>query len=376
MLIITGSMSCKRSDHKSKNNDFVGVIRLDIALKKKLPEQKLSDIAGAVHYIVFGGNKKFLFLHPSLAFVNKEYIILNDNRRYLYVCDKKGKLQWRLDRKGKGPGEYVQITDVEVDPDNHILYVLDESQLKIISYDLQAGKFIHEINIPVSSGAFALFRNGFVLWNPPWGFADKDYCYFLTFTGKSGKVLKHIDRYGNDNNFRGGILHGTWFCRAHGDLYIKDTYNDTVFRITKEPGLQPHAVLSCGKYTLPREKAEDVFFLQSHLNDYISQLYFLETPRYIFFKFLKGRYYLLVYDKQLKGFISKSEGTLNQPATFENDLDEGPDFDPWVVYGNTLYALVPLTAFQKHPVAGIKVSEKDFDPAEEGNAVLVAVELK
>lgn len=373
IFCITGTYAFTRL---SDNDKYLGVIRLDMAYKKKIPALKLSNVADTVKYTFFNDNNSHLYMHPSIEFVNDECIIINDNKRYLYKYDKEGNFQWMIDKHGKGPGEYVQITDVSVDTGNQLIYVLDESQLKIITYKLLTGKYIREIRIPLPSDSFSLLGNSFVLWNPPWGFVDRDYCYFLTFMDRKGNVLKHIDRLGNNNDFHGGLLHSTWFYALDGHIYIKDTYNDTVYRLTRTMNRVPHAVVSSGKYTIPRKVAEDVMIYQTHLNDYISQLFFLETKHYMFLKFFKGVYYLVIYDKYDKRFISKAEGEMNRYATMENDLDGGPAFDPMYVSGEKMYALIPSEEFLKYPATAKVISKNNARMNEESNPVLMEVTLK
>jgi hypothetical protein len=377
LMILACNQNC-RTDQKSMNKDdgnYLGVIHLDNAYKKNIPSRKLSSIARSVKYIELEDEVTSLLIHPSIISDYDSTILIKDNSSCLYKFDKRGKLIWKIDKKGKGPGEYVQIYGVCVDDDNK-LYILDNNQRKIVSYGCLRGGFINEIDIPLSSGSFALNNQGFVLWNPPWSFINQDKCYFLTFIDKNGNILHQIERRGNDNNFRGGLLTSAAFYRLGGDLYIKDTYNDTVYKIDSDYSLAVHAVISSGKYKITRRISEDVFLREKYKNDYISQLLFLESERYIFFSFYIGNFYLVVYDKRSGSFVNKISGKNNDYAAFENDMDKGPPFAPIFIDGNRLYSIIPPSVFLEYRSSDERISEICNHINENSNPVVMIVELK
>lgn len=370
--------SCK-VDHNNgtkSSDDRLFTIHLDDAIKKKIPEKKLSSIGKTVHYIPIEDNDQCILQHPAILSINDDAIIIEDNRKYIYRFDTLGKMIWKLDAVGRGPGEYVQIRDIEVDYDNDTLYILDNYQRKIIRYDLRHANYLNETRIPLSTEAFTLFNNGFVLWNPPWSFIDQDYCYFLTFIDRAGTTIAHINRIGNNNNFRGGLLTSTNFYSLEDALLIKDTYHDTIYQILPNDHLKPHAVISCGKYTISREISEDPFLREKYQDEYISQVVFLESKDYFFISFFFGKFYLVIYDKNLGTFVCRTTGAPDEYAHLGNDLDNGPAFAPFFISGNKLYSLVSPLEFLNCHSSNARITEISSQINKNSNPIIMILELK
>ncbi len=376
-IILTAYNSCKIDKHpfEDTSNGKIRIVFLESTLKSKIPSLKLSSFAKSINYIKLETNDQCLLSHPSIEDVDEGAIYINDNHLYLYKFNGNGKYIWKIKKVGKGPGEYLHITDVIIQPENDLLYILDNTQRKIIQYNLN-GEFQKEIHLSVSTGSFSQIDDCFVLWNPPWGFVDQNNCYFLTFLTLNGVKIKTINREGNNNSFRGGLLTSADFYMLNKILYIKDTYHDTVFRISKNYTLEPHFIISQGKYKMTREMSENIWLREKYMNEYISQLVFWETDNLIIFSFFMEKYYLVIYDKQLSSFIHKSEGSLNKYAEIQNDLDNGTAFIPWFYKQTKLYGFFTPEEFKQNSSENPAISRMFSALNENSNPVVMIIELK
>lgn len=77
---------------------------------------------------------------------NKFYILDKGQNKGVYIFDKKGKFISSIVRSGDGPGEYIEIMDMDVDNDNNV-YIADNARTNIIKYT-QADPDKYEI-IPI-----------------------------------------------------------------------------------------------------------------------------------------------------------------------------------------------------------------------------------
>jgi len=72
---------------------------------------------------------------------NLIYILDNEYSKAVFVFDLEGQFQYKIFRFGKGPGEYSEIFDMDVD--NKYLYILDSGR-KMIRFDKKTGNFHSE----------------------------------------------------------------------------------------------------------------------------------------------------------------------------------------------------------------------------------------
>lgn len=377
-LLLLASMnyySCNNNDLLSDNNSAGEPIKIDLkkALDDKIPELKLSDLASNVKYIKIETNDQCMLIHPYIEDVTEKAFYIGDTHRHLYKFDRKGNYIGEIGKTGKGPGEYLHITDVIVKQGNNIIYLLDNTQRKIIQYDLN-GEFHSELRVPLSTGSFTLMNDIFVLWNPPWGFVDMDFCYFLTFMDFNGNILKHINRTLNNNDFRGGLLSYANFHLYNKNIFIKDTFYDTVFKINSDYDLESHFIISQGSLKIPRKISEDVWLREKYMNKYISQLSFLETKHFLSFDFFIGSYFKLIYDKQSKSFIHKSRGTLTDIGKIQNDIDNGPSFNEHFSKENKLFALITPSELIAHWPETLSCNVESIDKF--SNPFVMIVKLK
>ena len=105
----------------------------------------------------------------------------------LFSFSETGQFEWKIDKRGNGPGEYRYLIDFDIN--QNCLYLFDRRN-QILEYDLN-GNFVkkYDINIP---GTSFLFNNGYF------------YFYTCNYTSQTGDYsLLIMDDYGQ--NFKNGI---------------------------------------------------------------------------------------------------------------------------------------------------------------------------
>lgn len=139
----------------------------------------------------------------------------------IYCFNLSGDFRFKLDNVGKGPGEYISISDFCITPDNQVV-VSEKSGKKIILYD-NSGGFIEE----------------FVINFYPSGIAYLDPNLFVVSSLGLDTRIKVISRKGNiinrmidvDPNFISSY-HDV-LTLGSGNIYYREVYGDTIFEIVE-----------------------------------------------------------------------------------------------------------------------------------------------
>ena len=172
---------------------------------------------------------------------------------------------------------------------------------------------------------------------------------FLTVIGHSGDTICAFEDKDPIRNFTKSVYRGVDDGNSYyqdGTLYIRQAFNDTIFRLVLPNRLVPAYILDFGSLGIrssnegidPGVSLKDKLILQS----------FLETNRYLFIAYSKDydcpntaksgtlKYSRLIYDKKSKSYILlyadeapvTSEGKMSWPSAPEinigNDLDDFP----------------------------------------------------
>ncbi len=173
-LFVAATYSCSASDRES-GKKFVYNINIDNAkrLEEFLP---LSDFCDNATTIILETTKESL-----LSRIEK--VVLANDRLYVFDStyggvgtvaefDMDGKFVRRFGSVGRGPGEYVGISEFAIDEQNGFMHLFDRRTGRLISYDLDSGKYVSDmrmdqnnsrINAIVSVGD--LIYTDLVYWN-------------------------------------------------------------------------------------------------------------------------------------------------------------------------------------------------------------------
>jgi hypothetical protein len=136
-----GSLFIGCSDKKSSVNS--GTV---INLEEETPVC-ISDLFESIEVIQLETNEQCLIQTiNNLIFYNNRYYILDERQQKLLCFDSVGKFLFKIDQRGQGPEEYVHINDINIDPYEQTLLLL-EPWGNLFTFDLD-GKFISKTKLP------------------------------------------------------------------------------------------------------------------------------------------------------------------------------------------------------------------------------------
>lgn len=138
---------------------------------------------------------------------NNDNFILKDEILGIQVIDETGQYIGSIGNKGRGPGEYTDITDMCITPDGEYIWLLHSSGVS--KYKISDGKFVLKINFEqVNYDAICASDNGgFYLFssNPPDESNFEEHFYALTqFDNNGVKIREFLPR--KDFVFTQGIF--------------------------------------------------------------------------------------------------------------------------------------------------------------------------
>jgi len=155
--------SCNKIAHNNKNQ-----ISINVNERRSI---KLSEIISNYHYVKLESNKNSLIGEILKIKVVKNNIYILDDRKALalFVFDINGKFLFKINNRGKGPGQFIRPCDFLIDTVKNRIMIGDAGQRKIIYYD-NKGNYINEIKTQFFFNSFEIYKNNlfFDLVNNPY----------------------------------------------------------------------------------------------------------------------------------------------------------------------------------------------------------------
>lgn len=308
--------------------------------------------------------------------VTKGYIFVStiDNDEFsLYQFNEKGEFVRKIGKHGRGPREYPDITDIEVNENR--IFVLSTTSKQILVYNFD-GTFYKSIRIEKRVyDSFKYLGNGMFALQSGLYIDDVVLTEIIDQQGNSINKLKSRVFNTPEENFDGKLYNVVY--QYGGEYFIKESKNDTVYKITGN-ALVPHFVYNLGKYKQPTICSEREWY------KYYVIYRIIETDDYIFTFFTHDNTGCIAkYDKNNgKVVISIPEDKLKYGI--KNDFDNGHDFsiNLWTSHiANQFEWLLPLSAdkltdfVDSDNLSGnFKTLMDQFDPND--NPVIMKIKLK
>jgi hypothetical protein len=346
------------------NKDNSAVKTIDV-LSPAGPEIKnLSEIATDIQYIP-------LETHPDALMKFVGYLKASNDKFYIntvleLLCfDKSGKFLYKLNQRGRGPGEYVYLSDYDIRPEKNLIIVLTRGKLNFYNetdtgfallkqLDLklqpQYCDFLpDEDNILLSFSASTGENKYQCVWISPEGDTLFIRPNFYSFTRTSKVVMG----FSADN-----------IINKYDDktLRIKGFLNDTIFTVEKDYKFVPYMILNTGGKNMTTDFLSDVPMPDmnsgtSPVAGFLQISEVLEVERYLFYKYS--------YQKSVNwGVYDKSTGQshpFDGKSLLKDDISGGVSIEPRFVCNGLIYSWTDALNFKKH------MSGDDFRSAEVKN---------
>jgi hypothetical protein len=311
----------------------------------------LSDIASDVEYIPLQTSENSLISRIFNVKTNGDIIIIYHavNFNSELICfDNTGRFLNKLNKTGRGPGEYLFIGDFDINSEADLLVLTSFGN--ILVYDIKGNEFIfnkslnfksdiyssinrinfipgqNNILLSYYSNALEPFRNLMINLNGDTLDTRLNYYKYQIIPNEATKRF-FTSPYEN-------IIYS-----YNNSLHFKDWFSDTVFTIGQSNNIIPYFKLDANGIQFT---PDDLAKLVSPFNSGNSQIpdvevrFIMEFPRYIIYNYRYNRETVYeIYDKALNKKIG-IEGN----AFLKDDISGGINVEPKLSYGNKLYSWV------------------------------------
>ena len=317
-LLLSAIIIASCSSKQTESN----IIRVDDAKQTRL---NLSDYVVSLEYVPLETKQECLIdRFPSFVVLN-EYIIATTQRQ-CFLFDRSGKFIREIGSVGRGPDEYSSTLGREAINEKKQT-VLMQGWDKRIEYSFNGNVTGSFLRVPETSSTTA-YASDNILVQGVLNYRGNAINQ-LVFTDQE-KIVDSIPNYqffkSLDSNSSGGFGGEFNFYRYHDDLYYKNMFNDTIFRI-KDMKLHPVWVFDMGNYHLPRSIMANINTSREEIIKYNWMQNVFEADPFILFSLTRERGdSTFVYDKH-KSQVFVIQKELNLKG-FYNNIDGGMPFWP------------------------------------------------
>ena len=250
LILLVGLSSCQQ---QQKHTGNLTIIDIERAYKKPIKELVLSEVVDSIEYIKLETKPGAFIGRVGTMAISENYvsIFLWESNRIL-LFSKKGEYLNDVGNPGKGPGEYLNVDQrsLTFSPDESSIFFSDRGRI-IYMYGID-GKFIKRLALPLESnreirflsdGSLIVYQNRKFLEHP-------DGYFLLKFDNKLNLVDSMF--YAKwDNSLNGKTYSPDMLFVNNNDIYFKQFFNDTVFKIDEHGSETPGFQISLGDLGIP-----------------------------------------------------------------------------------------------------------------------------
>lgn len=247
ILISTFLVSCSNSKSHSKNGEPASPYK-NMVDHVNLPETKVDElckasaIADTVIYVPLETNAQSLFGNIWLLAMNDSVIVVSDRSKIL-AFQRNGKFIGRIGKQGKGPGEFLSITNFLLKSDT--LFITSTGKKGITKYTID-GKYLEFIKLGSQIRQFEELNNG--------GYASWDYQQgSILFYNENWEITDTMSIEKTSKNrqiFAPSANDDQYLVKTNTALLYNNYRNDTIFEINPKQK-KPAIIFNLGKKLLP-----------------------------------------------------------------------------------------------------------------------------
>lgn len=323
ILLLLGVLGCStEKGSEVESNHDLDIINIDPSSAKSV---KLSDLYAQVDLIKLETNPKGLLGEITKLIATESFLYFVSNNA-LYVFDRRGDFKFNIKRPGKGPGEYLAISDAIVDEDSGCIIFYDSQSKKILTYSSR-GDFIEDWDTGLHGFAFTKMDDAsYALYTGSLA------SYRLNITSKlNGKIGEQFFKVKENESQFLHLGDLTNFSEHNGNVSFLYSFNDTIYTLQNDK-VSPRMFVDFGEKKLPASFLENTYndvrdFLETckETNYAFRIIGFYESDGHIVFSFMYQKEIVhAYYEKGAKAMVVNEfkndllfDG-LSVPASFDN----------------------------------------------------------
>jgi len=234
---------------------------------------------------------------------NNNYYILDSEQRSVLIFSRDGHFINRLDKTGKGPGEYIDIYDFDINEFTGNLEILDpRGIIYIYSPELT---FINSLTIPVRAihQFLAINRDTMVFYSI---YEEESFLFFR----RSDNIVFHkmLNVPDNLKEMPVSSLENRRIIKYQDEILFFQPYSNKVYKVTDFTEYSTHLAWDFGKYNFKYDKIKwdqppnyYVNYAYRLSNEAFSFYYYFELESLVITRFILNQKWVNLYLNKLTG---------------------------------------------------------------------------
>lgn len=278
-LLVIFILSCRNED---KNLTELPLIRLKIEKPNfsSLQPLRLSEFVDSIEYVQLETTNESLMTYIGTQAISPvdNFLLFNTLFSVLQFDATSGKFMRSIGQKGQGPEEYTVVHNLCCDKENQNIIIKGGGKQHFMMFDYEG---IFKGDLPLSDSLLANCFYSLSLVD-----IDNQYMIFaaeimpaeqacqpyelIVYDYENDKVIHALqNQMGGRYERHSAMITGMRTSTKHdGNFYLKTYYNDTLYVVHKEKGINPYAIIDLGNRKLPVE----VFFSKASQPDVTGKL--------------------------------------------------------------------------------------------------------
>ena len=337
-----------------QDNNYLEIIDIESNIKN-FKEIFLSNYKCDIHYVLLR-NDKNLAINSIYHLDFTSDLLLMSNSDLCLIYDYSGRIIAKIGEKGRGPHDYVAISNSNFGFNNNIFI---QNRDYLLEFKTN-GSFIKSFNIKKGKEP-SFYLSSWIPINDSLLFGQ-----IPLSTGKEKNKAFLFDTTGNTIQYYSNYIFlkrttlgfssddgQASFYRFQNKIHFKELMNDTLYCLTERFSLKPLMSFRIGKYSKPKEFREKLDFERNNAFNYVYVNKIFEIEDYLFIDCQFGKHtpakritpslfmgqeqwynttnVLGVYNKQTKKLVFCNPTSTDNPLFTTgicNDIDAGPRFYP------------------------------------------------
>ncbi|MDR0724744.1 MAG: 6-bladed beta-propeller, partial [Prevotellaceae bacterium] len=329
-------------------------------------------------------------IYQILVYKDRLYLLDRFQTKSVFCYSKDGKFLYQIDKKGQGPGEYIEICNISIDHDNDRLLLYTGHT--VLEYDLD-GNYVKTHNFDIWSHSFTYIGNnctafyGDYTTNTEY---EKENMTPNLFITENYKVI-HTDLYFRSTvNMRALVgLHNNFSNDFSGTVSFLNVYDDTVYHLTSDAVKRAYYIdfgsmkKSKSFYTLLYSPTATIEAVNDN-HDYCNITVVTETKTCLFFAYYHRHIcHFVFYCKDTGKLIDVCHDYSNDESggrfsPIRDDIHNIRFVEPYFTDGHSFYGYIDSyeIAEKKESVTDPEMKKKIENLSEYDNPVIVVMTPK
>lgn len=321
-----------------KTHEYPSVNEIDLTGKVNTEKiANLSEVANNISYIPLETNDSCVIGQVQKLLIRGEFILVFDGLlKNILLFSEQGKFIRKISSLGKGPFEYSGIQFITMNASGDRIYI-GTFDRKIKVFDI-SGNLKQVINLDSFADEMALLDKSVILTYPyPYKLAVNNYTFReINFQGEvTGQFLRQFNRFVRSQD---RILYSKCYTIAD-TICFWEKYCDTIYAISQNKTIKARWVFKLPEPASGKEKYNIV--VSDEYNSGLNLYGFVESDNYFYLTTVLNRMRNFVrFNKKTKEIVKIIPGKSLQSYGYNNDLDGGYPFWPFMFFEKCMYDIV------------------------------------